>query len=39
MGDGRTSVHIMASRRNGTLDIGVTNSLAARALQHRSGAG
>jgi putative endonuclease len=33
------SVYIMASRRNGTLYIGVTNFLAARALQHRSGVG
>ena len=39
MGERRYSVTIMASRRNGTLYIGVTNSLAARALQHRSGAG
>ena len=29
----RYSVYIMASRRNGTLYIGVTNHLAARALQ------
>ena len=29
----------MASRRNGTLYIGVTNNLAVRAHQHRSGAG
>ncbi|HTR13145.1 MAG TPA: GIY-YIG nuclease family protein [Roseiarcus sp.] len=29
----------MASRRNGTLDIGVTNHLAARAMQHRNGLG
>jgi putative endonuclease len=35
----RYSVYIMASRRNGTLYIGVTNHLAARALQHRTGTG
>ncbi len=35
----RYSVHIMASRRNGTLYIDVTNHLAARALQHRNGVG
>jgi putative endonuclease len=35
----RYSVYIMASRRNGTLYIGVTNHLAARALQHRTGIG
>ena len=35
----RYSVYIMASRRNGTLYVGVTNHLAARALQHRSGVG
>ena len=29
----------MASRRNGTLYIGVTNHLPARALQHRNGSG
>jgi len=39
VGDRRYSVYIMASRRNGTLYIGVTNHLAARALQHRSGIG
>jgi putative endonuclease len=33
------SVYIMASRRNGTLYIGVTNNLAWRAHQHRTGAG
>jgi putative endonuclease len=35
----RTSVTIMASRRNGTLYVGMTNHLAARAFQHRSGVG
>jgi putative endonuclease len=39
MSERRYSVYIMASRRNGTLYVGVTNHLAARALQHRSGAG
>jgi putative endonuclease len=33
------SVYIMASRRNGTLYIGVTNNLNLRAHQHRTGAG
>jgi putative endonuclease len=35
----RYSVYIMASRRNGTLYVGVTNHLGARALQHRNGVG
>ncbi len=39
MTERRYSVYIMASRRNGTLYIGVTNFLAARALQHRTGRG
>ena len=30
-------VYIMASRRNGTLYLGVTSDLAARAYQHRNG--
>jgi putative endonuclease len=33
------TVYIMASRRNGTLYIGVTNNLALRAYQHRTGVG
>ncbi|MGA9847849.1 MAG: GIY-YIG nuclease family protein [Roseiarcus sp.] len=39
MSERRYSVYMMASRRNGTLYVGVTNHLAARALQHRNGAG
>ncbi len=39
MSDRRYSVYIMASRRNGTLYIGVTNNLSVRAYQHRNGAG
>jgi putative endonuclease len=31
-------VYIMASKRNGTLYIGVTSDLVARAWQHRTGA-
>jgi putative endonuclease len=30
-------VYIMASRRNGTLYVGVTNDIARRAHEHRSG--
>ena len=33
------AVYIMASRRNGTLYVGVTNHLAVRAHQHRTGEG
>ena len=33
------SVYIMASQRNGTIYIGVTNNLALRAHQHRTGVG
>ena len=32
-------VYILASRRHGTLYIGVTNSLARRLAQHRNGEG
>lgn len=33
------AVYIMASRRNGTLYVGVTSDLIARAFQHRQRAG
>jgi putative endonuclease len=39
MSERRYSVYILASRRNGTLYVGVTNQLGARAFQHRNGAG
>ena len=39
MNERRYSVYIMASRRNGTLYVGVTNHLGARAFQHRNGVG
>jgi putative endonuclease len=39
MTEQRHSVYIMASRRNGTLYVGVTNNLALRAFQHRVGQG
>jgi predicted GIY-YIG superfamily endonuclease len=32
------AVYIMASKRNGTLYVGVTSNLAERAWQHREGA-
>jgi putative endonuclease len=32
-------VYILASKRNGTLYIGVTNNLAARIFAHREGRG
>ena len=32
------AVHIMASRRNGTLYVGVTSDVGQRAFQHRTGA-
>ena len=34
----RPSVYILASRRNGTLYVGVTSDIARRAAQHREGA-
>ena len=39
MADRRYTVCIMASRRKGTLYVGVTNDLAKRAFQHRNGVG
>jgi len=33
----RYSVYILASKRNGTLCMGVTNNLARRAWQHQQG--
>jgi putative endonuclease len=35
----RYAVYMMASRRNGTFYVGVTNNLAVRAHQHRTGGG
>ena len=35
----RPCVYILASRRNGTLYVGVTNDLARRVWLHRSGSG
>jgi putative endonuclease len=37
MGDKRPCVYILASRRNGTLYVGVTSDAARRVWQHRSG--
>ncbi len=36
MGGKRPCVYILASRRNGTLYVGVTSNLAQRVWQHRS---
>jgi len=38
-GGARYAVYIMASRRNGTLYVGVTNNVARRAYEHRNGVG
>lgn len=38
MRDKRFAVYILASRRNGTLYVGVTSDLAKRAWEHRTGA-
>ena len=38
MSDRRPCVYILASRRNGTLYVGVTGDIARRAWEHRSGA-
>jgi len=35
----RYHVYILASRKNGTLYVGVTNNVAARAHEHREGRG
>jgi putative endonuclease len=35
----RYAVYMMASRRNGTLYVGMTNNLAIRVHQHMTGAG
>ena len=39
MGTSSYWVYILASRKNGTLYIGITNNLRARLEQHRSGRG
>jgi putative endonuclease len=36
---GRYFVYILASKRNGTLYVGVTNNLARRAFEHKQGSG
>jgi putative endonuclease len=38
MSDKRPCVYILASRRNGTLYVGITSDLARRVWEHRSGA-
>jgi putative endonuclease len=38
MGDKRPCVYVLASKRNGTLYVGVTSDLGRRASEHRSGA-
>src|SRR5690348_16032020 len=38
MNEKRPCVYILASRRNGTLYVGVTSDLARRVWEHRSGA-
>ena len=38
-GEAQYAVYIMASRRNGTLYVGVTNDIARRAFEHRNGVG
>lgn len=38
MTEKRPCVYILASRRNGTLYVGVTSDVAQRAWQHRTGA-
>ena len=38
MNDKRPCVYILASRRNGTLYVGVTSDIARRAWEHRSDA-
>ena len=38
MSEERPCVYILASKRNGTLYVGVTSDIARRAWQHRSNA-
>jgi predicted GIY-YIG superfamily endonuclease len=37
MGERQPAVYLMASRRNGTLYVGVTSNLVQRVAQHRDG--